>query len=344
MEVLDKTYAFPPEFAFVMSGMPSGGPFPGIRSPWYDKECIRRPARAVAMDLDIDPRGSSEQFFDEFTIKYLKNTYACDPLWVGDLEYDRTTGRPHKLVKNPKGLIKLWVHPRADGSVPAMRVVGGSDLSWGTGATSSCLSFASVRTGEKILEYVNPHISPLDAAPLFTALCWLFCDEHEQGATLCWEIQGPGVVFGRKVIELGYRNVYMREEEDAMVATRAAKMLPGWNPTTKSIMALMAQYRDALKELKFINKSWTALDECLNFVFTSSGVEYKKKGKGEEIASAARVHHGDIAVADALCNKMLHEAGFEVKKPEIEDAPSWNSVGGRRKMRQREEERELEYT
>src|SRR5260370_34363113 len=59
---LDAGFQHDPDYSFITDGSPTGGPCPGLRSPWYDKECRRKgSARAVAMDLDIDPRGSVSQ-------------------------------------------------------------------------------------------------------------------------------------------------------------------------------------------------------------------------------------------------------------------------------------------
>ena len=57
---LDKTYQYPPDFKFVTDGLPTGGPFPGLRSPWYDWKVIDiGNPRGVAMELDIDPKGAA---------------------------------------------------------------------------------------------------------------------------------------------------------------------------------------------------------------------------------------------------------------------------------------------
>jgi hypothetical protein len=58
--VHDKTYDYPSDFQYVYEWKPNGGPFPGLRSPWYDEECIRRKRpSAIAMDLDINPKGAT---------------------------------------------------------------------------------------------------------------------------------------------------------------------------------------------------------------------------------------------------------------------------------------------
>jgi hypothetical protein len=64
VEILDKGYVFPADYPFVRDGTPSGGPFPGLRSPWYDEQCRERSRVDVRTNLDIDVVGSTSQFFD----------------------------------------------------------------------------------------------------------------------------------------------------------------------------------------------------------------------------------------------------------------------------------------
>lgn len=305
VEIIDKTYKFDLDYKWVMDGKPVGGPFPGIRSPWYDAECRRRPARAIAMDLDIDPRGATKQFYDAVIIASLKNKFTRPADWVGELKYDPKTGNPIELIESEQGKLRLWVHPKSATEVPAVKGAAGCDISWGTGATPSCFSLMNATTGSKIVEYVNSHIGPVEAANYFTAICKLFKSKTGLGARMCWEIQGPGIIFGRRVIELGYLNIYWREDEDSLGKIRDNKMRPGWNPSPRAIMALHSDYWDALREKKYLNPSWDALDETLNFVFSGTSIEYRgRKLADADDPSGSRVHHGDIAIADALSWKM----------------------------------------
>src|SRR5262249_47409305 len=108
VEVLDKQYQFPLDFKYVMDGSPTGGPCPGIRSPWYDEQCRRKgSARGIAMDLDIDPKGSVSQFFDRLMIRQLQAKYAVAPFWEGDIHFDQDTGKPFSLVPRQGGPLRL---------------------------------------------------------------------------------------------------------------------------------------------------------------------------------------------------------------------------------------------
>lgn len=342
VKVLDTAFEYPPDFNFVMEARPTGGPFPGLRSPWYDKECRRRPARAVAMDLDIDPHGATEQFFDTLVIRALKDQTTCPPFWTGRLLYNDQTGEPGKLLRDAKGLLKLWLNPMADG-IPPGRYVGGVDVSAGQGATPTCLSMANVQTGEKVLEYIDANLGPEKAAVLFVALCRLFKDESGNPARLVWECPGHGITFGRKVREINFHNVYTMKNDDVYEwKVKSKNLQPGWYNATKTFMPMLSGYRDALQQKRFINRSWDALDETTHFVYTatSHGVEYHGRKLDEEQASGAKVHHGDIVVADALCYMLVKEAGVERAAAEKEKQLTIFSVEGRRQWNREKERKE----
>ena len=312
--VHDKTYDYPSDFQYVYEWKPNGGPFPGLRSPWYDEECIRRKRpSAIAMDLDINPKGATSQFFDPGIIHNLIRTYAIDPLWEGELNYDLETARPRELIRKDGGLVKMWVNPLGDGKMLAARFGGGCDISWGTGATPSCFSLINADTGEKVLEVKTPWMDPKDFAKLVVALCWFFKDKEGNPVRLAWEAEGPGVVFGDKVIELGYRAVYWRVDELAIGAKKSDR--PGWaaNPTNKRL--LLSAYANALGSHQVVNRSRQALESCLDFRHVQNTVEHGRR-KVKDDPSGAGENHGDMVIADALATKMVKEMGIAEKEPE----------------------------
>jgi hypothetical protein len=338
VEVLDKTYEYPPAFKFVMDGSPTGGPFPHLRSPWYDAECIRRgSARDVAMHLDIDVQGSTSQFFDKLMIDNLKRD-CCDPYWEGELSYDRDTGKPLALVPVAGGPLRLWLTPDAHGRIPAAPYGAGGDLSTGSGATPSCLAFFSALTGEKVAEYTNPFIDPIALAPLAVALCWFFADEEGQGAMLAWEMQGPGIKFGQRVIELGYRNVYFRTAEHAL--SQKVSDIPGWVPTPNNKLVVLTDYRAALSTRQCVNRSAPALDECLSFQYDGAGKVIHGSEKSDAVdPSGARENHGDHVVADAL-GWFMTKRRVRAPGKQQDGGYKMGSLGWRRELR--EERRKAE--
>lgn len=313
-DVLDTAYPFPPEFNFVLDGTPTGGPFPGLRSPWYDEQCGRKGSdRAIAMDLDINAKGSLSQFFQPIMIRQLQDACSREPYWVGDAVFDHQTGRLIELVETPGGSLQLWLIPDYQGRLPLAPYSIGADISAGQGATCSCLSGVDCRTGEKVLEYANPYIDPKDFATLAVALSWFLKSESGTGAKLIWEVPGPGLSFGHRVIELGYRNVYFRVIESSL--SKKVTEVYGWQATNETRRVLLEEYRSALKGSRFINRSKTALEECLYFIYTKMGVEHSGHS-GDRDPTGAGVNHGDRTIADALAWKMAKDKVEAVKEME----------------------------
>lgn len=325
-------YDYPPDYKFICDGTPTGGPHPGIRSPWYDWKCTDiGSTRGAAMELDIDTQGSQSQLFDPLVIRQLQEAFAHEPLWEGDLDFDRETGKPKCLVERAGGPFRLWINPTALGRVPPDVYGAGADISVGTGATPSCLTITNSKY-LKVLEYASPIILPYDFGTLAVATCRLFQNQDSEGAKLAWEMQGPGVHFMNRVIELGYRNVYRREKEFELDKKISDK--PGWYPSPDSTRGLLEQYRSSLSQREFINRSRIALEECLQFIYLPNGnVEHSNKASKDD-PSGARVNHGDRVIADALSLKMVKSFGLGTPEAQEARVIHANSLAGRREFRE----------
>lgn len=311
--LLDKTFEHAPDFKFVMDGK--------VRSPWYDDECRRRANdREIAVMLDIDYQGSAYQFFDKTTIIELQRRDALPPFWEGDVTFDER-GWPKELVKVHNGPLKLWLNLAPSGTPPTSRYAAGADISSGTGATNSCLSIVDAVTGHKVASYTTPFLRPEQFAPVCTALCRLFVAGDRSTARFAWEMQGPGVVFGKEVIRLGYRNIYFRQSEQKLAA-KAVADTPGWFPSPDNKRTLLEEYRAALATRRFVNHEHDALEECLEFIHTAKGtVEHQAQADTGDDPSGAKGNHGDRVVADALAWKMARELGGGQAVPADPNAP-----------------------
>jgi len=148
----DKSFKYPDGFQFILDGTPTGGPRPGVRSPWYDKKAAGMgDDRAVAMNLDISPEGAAKQFFNGLKIRNIITECARSPLWVGEVVYDRQ-GRFESIYQDDNGRLKLWIQPMGNGRLPVSRYTMGTDISSGfggkgsTGRTSTCTCLPSRRS------------------------------------------------------------------------------------------------------------------------------------------------------------------------------------------------------
>lgn len=332
IEIIDRTFQFPATYTFVQDGTP-GGPFPRIRSPWYDAECLRRKSkRHVAMDLDIDPTGASYQFFDPVAIHLLKHEYGREPIWQGDISYDRETGRADILVPSPAGPLKLWVNPTLEGKiVPGVFTLGG-DISNGVGKTPTCFTIFDVVSGRKVGEYTNYTMKPDKVAFPAVALAWMFADQEGMGARMIWEAQGPGSAFGITILELGYRNIYYRKDDFTLSKKESDR--PGWNSSPASKNQILQDYQAALEGRLFINPSKEALNECLKFKYDKSG----NIVHGEEASNdptSTKINHGDHVIADALAYKLAKEIAGGLRKPDVTQLEEFpiGSFGWRRDKR-----------
>lgn len=310
------------------------------RSPWYDaevKRCIH--PQEVAQELDIDFQGSDYQFFDTKDMDRLVMQHCKPPLFVGDLEFEGSSCSPKAFVPKPKGVLRLWCGVDASGQVAHDRgYVIGADIAAGTGSSNSVLSIADRKTGEKVGELVTPNMRPDEFARYAVALCRWFSDDSGVGAYMIWEAPGPGRNFGDVVIESGYRNIYWRTKEEAM--TKNQQPIPGWWPVKDAKRAVFGDYRRALLDGRFINRSKDAMSELREIVYTANGsIEHSKSSKTID-PSGARENHGDRPTADALCCYALaRRAPAVVEKADV--IPEGSIISRRISSEKRRRSREL---
>lgn len=296
-EVLDTKYHFPADYKFIEDGSPTGGYAPGLRSVWYDEDAARKgDARAVAMDLDIDPAGTVSQFFDPLVVRHLQAAYCRPPVWKGDLSFT-DDGVPLEFTKGDAGKLWLWDHLEIGGMPRPGRYAAGADTSEGKGATPSVLTIVDAITGRKVLEFASAFTDPRVFGRMSAALCRAYHAEDGSPAKLAWEMQGPGLDFSEGVIQAGFTNFYFRTNEFDL--QKKQSLTPGWYPSPTAKRKLMGDYRDALRTRQFENPSERALEETLAFEETREGVDCDTfPADGDP--SGATLCHGDRVVADAL--------------------------------------------
>jgi hypothetical protein len=283
-----------------------------LRSPWYDNECKRAAgAKEIAQELDIDYLGSGYQYFDAQLVQQAIQRDARPPTYIGDLEYDDTTGEPIRFRESEGGCLHLWCLLDRDGKWSAAnshKSVLGIDVSAGTGASNSCATAWDNVTSEKILEYVNPRIRPEAFAKQAVSIAkWL------NNSYMIWESFGPGRQFGSRVMELEYGNIYYRKNDESVSGKTTD--VPGWAPTKETKLVLIGAYRAALEKGECINRSKEALEETLEYIHTQDGSVEHSRATNKSDPSGARANHGDRVIADALAFKGMRE---RVRRPEAE--------------------------
>jgi len=304
LKVLDPVYAFPTDYKFILDGK--------IRSPWYDSECRRRASKLeIAQELDIDYHASGSQFYDAGVLKEAEAELIRPPLFVGEIQYT-ADAEPTGLVEKEGGRLRVWGLLNSLTSKPAQdrRYVMGSDVSAGSDASPSCASIGDVQTGEKVVEFATINMPPYRFAELCVALARWYRTPVAP-CFMVWEMNGPGGPFGKRVLELGYTDVYYRRSSSGRPASS-----PGWHANAETRRELHESHRRALAAKTFINRSRLANDEAAEYIYTMTGSVEHARSRSTSDPTGARANHGDRCKADALC-----WLGFEGSAPEESPEP-----------------------
>jgi hypothetical protein len=320
LRVLDVTHVFPTGYKFRLDGK--------LRSQWYDHECDRAATpQEIAQELDIDYMGSGWQFFKPDSIELYLRQNARPAMFVGDLEHDALTAEPIRFRESDVGRLQLWVNLKDGCKFPDdMKIVIGVDVSAGTGASNSTIMGYDIKTCAKAFEYANPYIRPEGLALQAVALA-----KWSGNAFIIWERNGPGRQTGAKIVELGYGNIYYQRQEEAI--SHNVSKIPGWASTRESKLSLISEYRNRIERNTVANYSRTAIQECLEYIYTQDGGVTHSRATSKKDPTGAKANHGDRVIADALAIK-----GFEERKfsPEEASAPeaAYGSLAWRNKMRE----------
>lgn len=300
---------YPDNYPFKLDGK--------LRSPWYDLQCARCASEMeVAQELDIDFLGSDYQFFDAETVESLRKKYCRPPELVGDLEFDPETCEPKRFVEHTKGKLMLWLTLDGAGRPPSDRkFVVGCDISAGTGASNSVNSIADSATGEKVGVWRDPNTLPHPFARLTVALAKFF-----NRALIIPDRSGPtGEVAVKEMIARGYGRLYFRRIEKKVGRNPTDEPGVYLNPGART--SLLEDYRDALANHRFINRSEVGMKECLQFIRKLDGSIEHSAAANSQDPSGARTAHGDEVIADGLANLGLSDCTPLAPETEAQDVP-----------------------
>lgn len=265
-------------------------------SPWRESEISRRGSKAdVAESIDDDPQSSGGPFFAEDLLNRIQAADVRPALLTGELGYDADEG----LVTSgfgpaPTGRLRLWCRLGGDGRPAGTgRYFLGCDVNAGSDNSNSCVSVVDGMTGEKVAEFATTRMEPHEFAGYATALARWF-DE----GMLIWEVNGPGGTFGREVWKRGYRNVYMRRNEESV--RRGVSDRPGYFMGRNGGMEVLGHLRAALANGEFVNHSRESVEEMRQYVYGPDGQPVFAGLMRAKDRTGARRNHGDRVGADAL--------------------------------------------
>lgn len=326
VKILDTAYKFPDDYEFITSGDWFFGDG-AVRSPWFDKECKRRGSRkTIAQELEIDYQASDSQFFDVPVLDRLaRETFP--PIKRGEADFDLESLEFRSFRQDAKGKLSLWIELDGKGMPKRDDYAIGADISTGTGASNSTLEIGLRRTGEKVGEIATPHMLPEKFARLAVAVAYWFSNKDGAPAFLIWEDNGPGNAFGKTVVDLGFRNFFYRQNERS--TDKKSTDVPGWWSSPETKRALLTDYRNALANGTFVERSRETLEECRYYVYHLDGVEHSSALNSDD-PSGARSNHGDRVVGSALLYKAIKEFSGVLEEEKQEQEAGINSFAARR--------------
>jgi hypothetical protein len=319
-------------------------------SPWYYAETKRRDKKEMAVEVDMNHAQAGDMFFDESEVEAHRRLHAMPPMLQGNLSLNDDFGEERKklIVKRQefkairflKGgerpPLSLWI-PLVDGRpMQSLTYCFGVDIATGSGASNSVVSIGARELGQKVGEYATPHLSPEALAEMVAWLGIWFGGLFAPVFT-CFELNGPGVQFGRKLVKLlGYPNYYRQKTDNTKQEASSDKY--GWFSNDKRKLAMVGDYREALAHDRIIIPNEASLNECLDYVLDENGCLIPGRLKQE--TNGARATHGDRVIADALMWHAFTE--LPKQRDTIQRAP-YGSYGWRQSEHRKAEQRKDEW-
>ena len=312
------------------------------RSPWYDRECKRRGSKKeIGQELDLDYAASGSPFYDLEVLKTIQTRDVRQPYHRGELtftvkedlspETDEGTRRVtvSAFEKTSAGRLLLWHHLAPDGRPPADRdYVLGTDVSAGSDASNSVCVVVDKLTGEKVAELATINMLPHDFAEYVIALAMWYGGARGE-AYLVWEDNGPGQIFGKQVIDLGWRYLHYRTDSGRLRNRPSDR--PGWFNVKGSKIKLLGSHRSALARGTFIERSLEAVQEAREYINLPGGRVGFARAERSIDPTGARENHGDRVMAAALATLGLEEV--EGSKAEQEQVSEFTFGARRRRAR-----------
>lgn len=297
-----------------------------VRSPWYDKECLRPGAnpQRIAQEYDLDFGGSvSRVYGEEFQ---QKARGMCRPPNVrGKFVFNSETLRG-KFSEDKTGDVLLWTNLGVD-RIPVKRQYAlGADISWGTGSAftnNSVVQVIDLVEMRQVCEFATTTMRPAQFADLCIAMAKWF---HR--GFLAWEIGGPGGEFTKRVLERGYENIYYRTVDETSTVGRHKKTKRvGWSPQKEEVRSgmfeglLMGVLSDELQI-----HSHSLVEETGQYVYEGGKIIHSASQRSDDGADKGK-SHGDrvvamgvayVAALDPLSNRPTDVKG-EVQEDERPD-------------------------
>lgn len=273
------------------------------------------PEWIIRQEYFAEPAESDRAFFRAADIEAHKTAHGRAPVMRGSVVVpeDRVADR-FAIVKAGKltegdgdtkrdliafrqdagGPLRLWAKPD-----PSEIHCIGADLGYGVGSSNTVFSIGNRHTRRKVAEYAWPGVTPDEAAMLCAMLGYWFAGPTGP-AWICFERNGPGEVFAKRMHELEYGALWHERKGSSAIDNLALTMKYGWWNSDKE--PLLGAYRASMLDGKFINPSIPALDECQSYQYDDQMCLKSSFDRTKSRDDPARVKHGDRCIADSLLN------------------------------------------
>lgn len=288
-------------------------------SPWYEFQKARRSKRNLAQNVDMEHGKVGDTIFDADSIEAHRAKFEADPDQVGTVAFDEAMTEEKKLntVRTFNVFAMRWVKAAARSPwrlwtqlldwtdakgrkilrpFQNTRYVFGVDISNGSGASNSVITVLDARTGRIVAKFWDAYTTPEELAEIAVfAAIWF---GGIKPPLITFEKNGPGSIFGRKLLKLGYPAIYYQKNESIKHDPKTPRW--GWHSSPSRKEMLLGEYREALKNDEIINPCKESLDEALDYQYDDKGkIEAGLRPDDEEGGGSAL--HGDHVIADALC-------------------------------------------
>jgi len=276
---------------------------PPIRSPWYDKECLRRSPQEIAQELDIDYLGSGRPVFSGLAAKRLK-VLRNNPKSPSSVHrFDFATQKLQK-VSEPRDLESHFLVYKEPS--PCTSYIISVDVAEGKEDGDYCLVKVLQRETKS---FVATYASQIDEVTLANIIQEIYnyysyeariatIGEKEFHTTINpWvavEVNGPGLATFDICAILGITQLFMMPNYDsALSKTTHTK---GWRTTSSSRNMLVAGIKEWLLE----GKGWVdprAIGELFSFEYSKTAKPEAKQGAHDDEVMAL----GIAIQVDQMC-------------------------------------------
>lgn len=280
------------------------------------------PEWLARQEFDGEDIESDAMFFSSQVLEGIRAGQCLDPAWWATIictANDRSEAIQSRALRtfsvrkdDFKGAWKFYTDLVWDRDGRIMRpdqrraYVMGVDLSYGVGASNTVFCVVDADSGEQIAEYACPGVNPEEAAKAAAIAGYWLGGRTESAALINFEANGPGQMFAREILRLGYQKVMRRNVSgDARIDTGAIESDKiGWNSSPKTKWDAFSTLRADMCEGRIVVRSDQTISELAGYVVDELGSiksPYDLR-TNFDAPEGARTPHGDRGVALALAN------------------------------------------